>query len=183
MQGKVFMSQASAEAPSGLIKTWQQLLVVAVLAFVVPVVLILAIVQIIVGGLNASPSAPAMSEEAVAARIKPIGEVNLGGAGGSPGPAEAVAAAPSQSAGAPAKARSGSDVYQLACATCHAAGLAGAPKTGDGGAWKARIAQGAGTLHTHAIQGFKLMPARGGNSSLSDAEVKAAVDFMVAQAK
>jgi cytochrome c5 len=176
------MSQASPHAPSGLIQTPQQLVVVAVLAFVVPVVLILAIVQIITGGLNASPSAPTMSEEAIAARIKPIGEVNLGGPGGSPTPA-APAPAAQAAAAAPAKARSGNEVYQLACAVCHTAGVAGAPKTGDAAAWKPRVAKGAATLHTHAINGFNLMPARGGNTSLSDAEVKAAVDYMIAQAK
>jgi cytochrome c5 len=66
---------------------------------------------------------------------------------------------------------------------CHAAGLAGAPKAGDAAAWKARVAQGVPTLHDHAINGIRAMPAKGGNPSLSDAEVKAAVDYLVAQVK
>jgi cytochrome c5 len=174
------MSDARTGEPSGPITNWKQLLVVAVLAFVVPVLLIIAVVQIITGGLKTGT--PAMTEQAIAARIKPVGGVNLGAPGAVPAatPAATTAAAP---AGAQAKARSGSEVYQAACGACHAAGLAGAPKTGDAGAWTARIAQGKDTLYTHAIQGFKLMPAKGGNASLSDAEVKAAVDYLVAQAK
>jgi cytochrome c5 len=74
-------------------------------------------------------------------------------------------------------------VYQQVCGVCHAAGLAGAPKTGDKAGWQPRIAQGVPTLYTHAINGIRTMPARGGNPSLSDAEVKAAVDYLLAQAK
>jgi cytochrome c5 len=179
--GETLMSEARADEPSGPIKNWRQLLVLAVAAFVVPVLLIIAVVQLITGGLNAGPGHPNMSEEAIAARIKPVGQVNLGGPGAE---APAVAAtAPAPAAGAPAKARSGSEVYQSVCAVCHGAGVAGAPKTADAGAWKPRLAQGKPTLYTHAIQGFKMMPAKGGNTSLSDAEVKAAVDYIAAQAK
>jgi cytochrome c5 len=170
------MSEARSEEPSGPIKNWKQLLVVGVLSFVVPVLLIISIVQIITGGLKTS--SPTMSDEAVAARIKPVGEVNTGGT-----PAAETVAAAAPAPGAPAKARSGSEVYQAACNACHGAGLAGAPKTGDASAWKPRVAQGNATLYTHAIQGFKMMPAKGGNASLSDAEVKAAVDYLVAQSK
>lgn len=168
------MSEARSEEPSGPIKNWKQLVVVGILSFVVPVLLIISIVQIITGGLKTS--SPDMSDEAVAARIKPVGEVNTGGA-----PAAETVAAPAP--GTPTKARSGSEVYQTACNACHGAGLAGAPKTGDAAAWKPRVAQGNATLYTHAIQGFKMMPAKGGNASLSDAEVKAAVDYLVAQSK
>lgn len=81
----------------------------------------------------------------------------------------------------------GQKTYQQSCATCHAAGIANAPKFGDKAAWKDRIAKGADTLHKHAIQGFKgdkgFMPAKGGNASLSDDAVKAAVDYMVAHSK
>jgi cytochrome c5 len=66
---------------------------------------------------------------------------------------------------------------------CHAAGLAGAPKLGDKAAWQPRIAQGIPTLYAHALNGIRTMPARGGNTNLSDAEVKAAVDHLVAKAK
>ncbi len=180
------MSEASHDA-SGPIKNWKQLLVVAVAAFVVPVFIIIAVVSIITGGLNSSPSAPQMSEERIAARIKPVGDVNLvqGEA-----PAADIAPASDAGTGAPAPeaapaaaARSGEQVYQLACAMCHGAGLAGAPKLGDAAAWKPRIAQGLAVLHENAIKGIRAMPAKGGNPSLSDAEVSAAVDYMVSTAK
>ena len=62
-----------------------------------------------------------------------------------------------------------------------------APKTGDKAAWKARIAQGDKVLNEHAIKGFKgstgFMPAKGGRADLSDADVKSAVAYMVAQSK
>jgi cytochrome c5 len=171
------MKEIHIHEHSSPIKNWKQLLVVAVLAFAVPVFLIIAIVQVITGGLKVDPGSLAMSEEAIAARLKPVGEVRLAGTAATAVAATAPAAAPA------AKAKSGPEVYQLACAACHAAGLAGAPKSGDKAAWQPRIAQSVPTLYTHALNGIRMMPARGGNASLSDAEVKAAVDYMVAQAK
>ncbi len=80
----------------------------------------------------------------------------------------------------------GKGVYDKACALCHAAGVAGAPKLGDKTDWAPRIAQGNETLYKHAIEGYQgakgMMPAKGGNSTLSDAEVKASVDYMTSQA-
>jgi cytochrome c5 len=77
----------------------------------------------------------------------------------------------------------GKSAYNKTCALCHAAGVAGAPKPGDKADWGPRIAQGNDTLYKHAIEGYTgakgLMPARGG-SSMSDEDVKAAVDHMVA---
>ena len=81
----------------------------------------------------------------------------------------------------------GKKVYDTTCMACHAAGVAGAPKFGDKAAWGPRIAQGIDVLHTHAIKGFTgkagMMPPKGGNMSLSDADVMAAVDYMVAHGK
>ena len=73
----------------------------------------------------------------------------------------------------------GQGVYDAACSVCHAAGVAGAPKWGDAEAWQPRIAQGMETLYQHSINGFNAMPAKGGNTALSDDDVKAAVDYMV----
>lgn len=96
------------------------------------------------------------------------------------------AAAPAEATKTAAKV-DGKAVYEGLCVTCHGAGVAGAPKFGDKGAWGARIAQGKDTLYQHALQGFQgkagNMPAKGGNAALSDDEVKAAVDFMAAAAK
>ncbi len=78
----------------------------------------------------------------------------------------------------------GEGVYKSACAACHAAGVAGAPKLGDKNGWATRIAKGKPLLYDHALKGFNnVMPAKGGNPALSDAEVKAAVDYLVAQVK
>ena len=77
----------------------------------------------------------------------------------------------------------GKATYDTTCAVCHATGVANAPKLGDKAAWKDRIAKGMDTLHTHALKGFNAMPPKGGNMALSDADVKAAVDYMVSQAK
>ena len=71
------MNEIHIQEHSSPIKNWKQLLVVAVLAFVVPVLLIVATVQIITGGLNVDPTSLGFSEEAVAARLKPVGEVRL----------------------------------------------------------------------------------------------------------
>ncbi len=99
----------------------------------------------------------------------------------------AVAAATTVAAPAAPAAVDGKKVYDTACTACHAAGIAGAPKSGDKAAWAPRIAQGANVLYDHAIKGFQgkagVMPAKGGNTSLSDADVKAAVDYMVAGSK
>ncbi|MFQ6024120.1 MAG: c-type cytochrome [Acidiferrobacterales bacterium] len=75
----------------------------------------------------------------------------------------------------------GKETYETACQVCHAAGVAGAPKFGDKAAWKDRIAKGKDTLYEHSIKGFNAMPPKGGNMSLSDDDVKAAVDYMVSK--
>ncbi|WP_157269704.1 c-type cytochrome [Azohydromonas aeria] len=81
----------------------------------------------------------------------------------------------------------GKKVYGSTCAMCHSAGVAGAPKPGDKADWGTRTAQGMETVYKHAIEGFNgakgQMPAKGGNAALKDDEVKAAVDYMVAQSR
>lgn len=77
----------------------------------------------------------------------------------------------------------GKSTYDKTCSVCHATGVANAPKFGDKAAWKDRIAKGMDTLHKHALTGFNAMPPKGGNMALSDADVKAAVDYMVSNAK
>lgn len=77
----------------------------------------------------------------------------------------------------------GQQIYRQACAFCHDRGVAGAPKTGDAAAWTARLAQGTDTLYAVAVRGKGAMPAKGGNPALSEADVKAAVDFMLAQSR
>ena len=83
-----------------------------------------------------------------------------------------------------AVADSGQDIYNKVCTTCHATGLAGAPRLGNAADWSPRIANGVGSLYQSALKGTpKGMPAKGGHMTLPDAEVKAAVDFMLASVK
>lgn len=107
-----------------------------------------------------------------------------------PAPAAPEAAAPAPAPAVEAVitgADLGKKVYGNACAMCHAAGTAGAPKPGDQADWTPRIAQGMDVLYKNSIEGYKgpkgVMPPRGGSTRLSDDEVKAAVDYMVAQSK
>ena len=76
----------------------------------------------------------------------------------------------------------GQQIYRQTCAFCHDEGVTGAPKIGDAGAWSPRLAQGMDTLYASALHGKNAMPARGGNPSLADADVRAAVDYLAAQA-
>lgn len=81
----------------------------------------------------------------------------------------------------------GKSTYGKTCAMCHAANVAGAPKPGDKADWTPRIAQGMDVLYKHALEGYTgakgQMPARGGAVNLSDDDVKATVDYMVAQSR
>jgi cytochrome c5 len=81
----------------------------------------------------------------------------------------------------------GKKVYGNVCSMCHAVGAAGAPKPGDQADWAPRIAQGMDVLYKNSIEGYTgakgVMPARGGSTTLSDDEVKASVDYMVALSK
>lgn len=94
-----------------------------------------------------------------------------------------VAAAPATVEEKPAAAgKSGKDVFTASCAMCHGTGLMNAPKFGDKGQWEPRIAQGYDTLVKNAVNGIRAMPAKGGNASLSDVEVAAAVKYMANEA-
>ncbi|CAH1746987.1 Cytochrome C [Thauera humireducens] len=122
------------------------------------------------------------------------GQDSGGSAGSAPAPtAAAPAAAPAPAPAAPAPVAAapanaaGESVYKKTCALCHSSGVAGAPIPGNKDEWGPRIAQGNDTLYKHAIEGFTgekgMMPARGGAATLSDDDVKAAVDFMVAKSQ
>ena len=97
------------------------------------------------------------------------------------------AGAAGSASGGPAAPKDGADTFTQVCSACHGAGIAGAPKAGDKGAWGPRIAKGKEVLYDHALKGFQgssgVMPAKGGRADLSDDLVKAAVDHMVDLAK
>lgn len=178
------MSDPQIEEHSPLIKTPRQLVIVILMAFLVPILGIVLLVQLITGGMDVDRASLAMTEQAIAARLKPVGEVVIRDAN-SPAPIAAVTsdspiAAPGAAAG---DASDGEKVYKSVCTACHGTGIAGAPKVGDKAVWKARIAQGGDTLYTHAIKGIRMMPPKGGATSASDADVKAAVDYMVAHSR
>ena len=157
---------------------------------------VIAILVIITGGLilagiyinNQKPDAiNPVAEASTLARIAPAGAVFAGQTG-----AAAQAAAASLAAEA-AKGQvayggtlDGAEIYGQLCMGCHTSGAAGAPKL-EKSAWGARLAQGNDTLHKHAIEGYNgaagMMPARGGNPALSDEQVIASVDWMIANLK
>ena len=77
----------------------------------------------------------------------------------------------------------GEQVYRKACAACHDTGLMGAPKPGDKTAWASRMEAGKDAIYHKALHGVGAMPAKGGHSELSEAEVKEAVDFMLSKSR
>lgn len=125
-------------------------------------------------GQKEEPAAQAPAPEAIA----PAAEAPAAPAAEAPA---AEAAAPA--GGAVASTEQGKSVFNKTCALCHAAGVAGAPMPGNKDDWGPRIAQGMDTLYKHALEGFTgakgMMPARGGAATLSDDDVKAAVNHMV----
>ena len=149
-----------SEQHSSPIKTPRQLITVVVLAFVVPVLIIVLLVKFVVGQKSTGAGTEAMTPEAISERLRPVGSVVLAQASG------------------PRTLKSGDAVYQLACGACHTAGVAGAPKTGDNAAWAPRLKQGYDTLVLHAVEGFKGMPAKGGVADLDTIEVARAVVHM-----
>lgn len=78
---------------------------------------------------------------------------------------------------------SGINTYAANCYVCHDTGAAGSPKLGDKAGWSERLAKGQDALYDSAINGVNAMPARGGNPSLSDEAIQAAVDYMVSTVK
>ncbi len=135
-------------------------------ALVVFTTVIVFVANKITGSMEASRGSDPQLRAIIAKRIAPVGHV-------------AIAEAPSAKA-APAKAMSGAEVVKATCFVCHGTGAAGAPKIGDKAAWEPRAAKGIDTLLTHAVSGFNAMPSKGGNAALGKAELKAAIEQMLA---
>ena len=159
------------------IKSPKQLIIVVVLAFAVPIALIVLLSQLVTG---IKPTGSSDAANGVLARIKPVGELMMADPNAPPPVAAVVATA--AAAAAPAGKPDGKKIYDSVCFACHAAGVAGAPKYGDKAAWAPRIKTGMDTLYGAVIKGMNAMPPRAG-TQLSDAELKAGVDYMVAAAK
>ena len=145
------------------IKTPQQLIVVILLSFLVPIIAIVLLVQLVLSGTRADPNA--LAPEAIEQRIQPVARLEFG------------------VPGAAAGERSADQIVKTQCATCHQAGVANAPKFGDAAAWAPRIQTGIDSMVQSVIKGKGAMPPRAGNPALSDAEIRAAADFMVSQSK
>lgn len=126
------------------------------------------------------------SEAETAKRIEPVARLAVeGGAPVASAVAAPAAPAVAQVAVAPAAGGKvdGKSTYDASCAACHGAGVLGAPKLGDKAAWAPRMKAGTAALVASAVKGKGTMPAKGGNASLSDEAVKAAVEHMLASVK
>jgi cytochrome c5 len=167
-----------AHQHESFIKTPKQLVVVILLAFLVPIIGILLLVQLVLT--VAGPDPRAMAPEAVAERIKPVARVEFGPREGAPAPAQTAAAKPAAKAAGPVD---GKAVYDKVCFACHQQSVAGSPRLGDKEAWAPRIKQGIATLVQSVLKGKGAMPPRAGNPALTEAEAGAAVEFMVGQSK
>lgn len=127
------------------------------------------------GGKFAEPAAPAAQADAQAPAAAAAAPVAVMAAA----PAAAAAPAPA----ATKAVANGEALYKQACLACHAAGVAGAPKLGDKAAWAPRIKTGVDAMTASVIKGKGAMPAKGGAAGASDADLRAAVEYMVASVK
>ena len=115
---------------------------------------------------SAADSSGAGSDQADL-RIQPVAKFEL------------AKAAPAAAAGP----KDGATIYNTVCGACHNTGVAGAPKLDDKAAWAPRVGTGKEALYKSAIGGKNAMPAKGGAADLSDAEIKATVDYMLGKVK
>lgn len=143
----------------GPIKTPKQLIVTIVLAFVVPIILIVLLVNYVTTDKQESAGSSLLTPEAVNERIKPVGEAVV----------NAVTIAPG--------ATPGEEVFKTQCSACHTSGALGAPKLGDAAAWGPRLGQGLDALWNSAMKGKNAMPAQGAGEYTPD-EIKRAVVYM-----
>lgn len=149
-------AQQHEEDHTGPIKTPLQAMWVSLAAFVLPVFIIIGLVFFVVSDKKPAAGATNM-EKSVAERIQKVGTVEI------------------RDANRPLK--SGEAVYQAQCIACHGAGLAGAPKFGDHGAWAARIKNSFDSLVNSALKGKGAMSPQGGGEH-NDTEIARAVAFM-----
>ncbi len=144
-----------------------------IIAFVILTVLLIILAIIVANPVmsRVSEAKNVDRDRLVASRVAPVGELAVG-----------QPEAASTDTEVAAVEVNGEEVYNTACAACHATGVAGAPTFGDAAAWTDRIAQGVEMLNEHAINGFQgeagYMPPKGGNPALTDEQVSAAVTHM-----
>jgi cytochrome c5 len=163
---------AASHGPSGthdgedhesVIKTPRQLITVVVLAFVVPIIVILLLVSFVSSAPRTGAGTAGMTPGSIEARIKPVAGFEL------------------RAGGASAVARTGEEVYKAVCAACHVSGAANAPKTGDQAAWAPRLKAGLEALVAAASKGKGAMPAQAAGDT-TEFEVARAVVYLANQA-
>jgi cytochrome c5 len=142
--------------------TPQEIIISVLVGLLAPLLAIVLIVQLVLSiqAEHQPDTTSEVAQKATLKRIKPF--------------AQLVAL----DANAPRVEQSGQAVYDAVCSSCHGTGALGAPKFENKGDWAGRLGQGYNTLVKHAIEGIRQMPARGGDSDLSDIEVARAVAYM-----
>jgi cytochrome c5 len=140
----------------GPIKTPKQLVVAVILAFVVPITIIVLLAQYVSSGAKPAAGSEGLAARATEQRIAPVAAVQV------------------KDAADTAALKNGADAFKAQCAVCHEAGVAGAPKFGDAAAWAPRITAGYDALLSSALKGKGAMAAQGGGD-LSDLEIGRAV--------
>jgi len=150
------------DAHTGPIKTPKQLAWAVLFAFVVPVIVIILLANYVTTDTKPAAGTEALEAQAVAARIAPVGHVEV------------------KDVNDAATMKTGEQVFQAQCSACHATGAAGAPKLGDASAWGPRIKNGFDALVHSALKGKGNMGPQGGGD-FSDFEVARAVVYMANQ--
>ena len=150
------------DAHTGPIKTPKQLAWAVLFAFVVPVIVIILRANYVTTDTKPAAGTEALEAQAVAARIAPVGHVEV------------------KDVNDAATMKTGEQVFQAQCSACHATGAAGAPKLGDASAWGPRIKNGFDALVHSALKGKGNMGPQGGGD-FSDFEVARAVVYMANQ--
>ncbi|MEZ5541107.1 MAG: c-type cytochrome [Pseudomonadota bacterium] len=149
---------------------------------------ILAIILVMIASNLTTDVAEYKPDEVVVENIAPVGQVNTStqeaaapapAAAGAETPAAAAGGEPAAAAPAVVAAKSGEQVYNGSCAACHGTGAAGAPKMGDAAAWAPRAAKGIDGLLANATTGLNAMPPKGLCMTCTDAELRAAIEYMV----
>jgi cytochrome c5 len=152
--------ESDDDAPhEGPIKTPKQLVLAVLYAFVVPIIVIVALATYATTSLRPQAGSDAFAPAVMAERIRPIGHVEV------------------KDLSDLSALKTGEQVYSAQCVACHGAGVAGSPKFGDAAAWGARIKSGYEALLNSALKGKGAMGAQGGGD-YSDVEVGRAVVYM-----
>ena len=155
-------NQNSNDTQTGEVKHPLRVFLTAIFAFLIPIGALILVLEVTTGDMRRGSTERKLSHEAVAERIQPVARVAFQAPEGD----------------GDLELKTGEEVYNSTCATCHAEGISGAPKFGDADAWAPYIDGGYNELLEVALNGRGAMPAKGGNTSLDDLEVERAMVYM-----